>query len=88
MMLETVREYALDRLAEDPRRQELHRRHLEHYLRVVEDCVPQLSRGNEDEPLALLDREIDNIRASRFHGRSPKRPRWRFGWRACSTSTG
>ena len=64
MMLETVREYALGRLAEDPRQKELHRRHLEHYLRVVVDCVPQLLRTKEDKPLALLDREIDNIRAS------------------------
>jgi hypothetical protein len=64
MILETVREYALDRLAEDPHRDELRRRHLEYYLRVVEDCVLRVSRTLEDEALALLDREIDNIRAS------------------------
>ena len=64
MILETIREYALDRLAEDPHRHELHRRHLEYYVRVVEDCVPRLWRREEDEALASLDREIDNIRTA------------------------
>ncbi len=63
MILETVREYALDRLAEGPHHDEIRQRHLAYYLRVVEDSTPQLSRAREDEPLALLDREIDNIRA-------------------------
>ncbi len=63
-MLETIREYALERLAEDPEQQAIRDRHFEHYLQVIEREKPKLWRPKEDEALAVLDREIGNLRAA------------------------
>jgi len=62
--LETIRELALERLHESSEADELHRRHLEHYLHVVEQAVPHLRTHGEREALAVIDRELDNIRGA------------------------
>ena len=67
-MLDTVREFALARLAEDPGHESIRRRHLMHYLTLVERVTPQLWRPQENEALAVLDREIDNLRAALLWG--------------------
>ncbi|MGA8718245.1 MAG: NB-ARC domain-containing protein [Solirubrobacteraceae bacterium] len=63
VMLETIRQYALHRLADDPDRDATHRRHLEHYLSLVEKTVPKFAT-DEAQVLAMLDREISNICAA------------------------
>jgi predicted ATPase/DNA-binding SARP family transcriptional activator len=61
VMLETIREYASERLARDPQREAVDRRHLEHYLQVVEQAGALMSTSEEAHALAGLDVEIDNI---------------------------
>ena len=57
-MLETIREYALERLAEDAGAEDLRRRHAEHFLKLAEtDPV-----GNQAAWLAQVDAERDNLR--------------------------
>lgn len=60
-MLETVRQYASERLARDSERDTIHQLHLQHYLAVVEAVAPLLSTHHEREALALLERDIHNI---------------------------
>ena len=64
VMLETVRDYAGRRFAEDPEQATVCRRHFDTYLRVVEHAVPRLSTHAEVEALAAIDTEVDNIRAA------------------------
>jgi predicted ATPase/DNA-binding SARP family transcriptional activator len=64
VMLETVRVYALDRLAADPEEESVRRRHLLHFLRLAADAKPKLWTPEEPEAVAILDREIDNLRAA------------------------
>jgi tetratricopeptide (TPR) repeat protein len=63
-MLETIREYALERLEQDDDLDGARRRHAEHYAAFAERAPPQL---NGPEQLAWLDRmetEQDNLRAA------------------------
>ena len=64
LMLETIRQYALRRLAEDPEQHAVHRRHCEHYLQLAGEAVPRLSTFDEQTALAVLDAEIDNLRSA------------------------
>ena len=61
VMLETLRQYAVGRLGEDPEADAVGRRHHETYLAVVEQEVPRLGTHGEPAALATLDREIENI---------------------------
>jgi len=63
-MLETIRQFALGRLLSDSERDGTHRRHCDYYLHLVEQTVPQLSSHGEREALAVLDAELDNLRAA------------------------
>jgi predicted ATPase/DNA-binding SARP family transcriptional activator len=63
-MLETIRQYALGRLLDDPEQQAVHRRHYDYYLRLAEGTVPRLSTGDESAALAVLDTEVDNLVAA------------------------
>ena len=75
LMLETIRQYALGRLAADPERHAVHRRHCDHYLQLVEQAVPRLSTRDEQRALAELDAEIDNLRSAlRWALRPHRRP--------------
>jgi predicted ATPase/serine/threonine protein kinase len=63
-MLETIREYALERLAEAGEEEQARCRHAEHYAAFAEQAAQQL---NGREHLAWLDRmeaEHDNLRAA------------------------
>jgi len=64
VMLETVRHYALGELARAADENDIHRRHLDHYLNLVEHCSALLATHDERDALPTLDREIDNIRAA------------------------
>jgi len=62
LMLEIVREYALERLGEHD---DLRRRHLEHFVALAEEASPHLSRGEEQVTwFARLEDEHDNLRAA------------------------
>ena len=62
-MLETIREYALERLDESGEAGELGRRHAEYFLELVEAAEPRLRQGSK-EVLDVVEREHDNIRAA------------------------
>ena len=63
-LLETIREYALERLEADGELDELRRRHAERYLELVLAAEPELTRANQALWLVRLDEENDNIRAA------------------------
>ena len=64
-MLETVREYARERLVESGEADDVRRRHRDWYLALVEEAEPAFFRGPEPGYwLERLDREHDNLRAA------------------------
>jgi predicted ATPase/DNA-binding SARP family transcriptional activator/Tfp pilus assembly protein PilF len=63
-MLETLREYALERLAESSQAEEMRHQHAGYYLALVETIEPNLHGPQQREALARLDTEHDNIRAA------------------------
>jgi predicted ATPase/DNA-binding transcriptional LysR family regulator len=63
-MLETVRELAAEQLELDPRRDELRRRHAEHFLALAEEACPFARGPREQEWLDRLALDLDNIRAA------------------------
>ena len=63
-MLETIREYALDRLAERGEAEPARRLHATHFLALVEMAEPELTRANQGVWLERLDQENGNIRAA------------------------
>jgi predicted ATPase/DNA-binding SARP family transcriptional activator len=64
LMLETVREYARERLEADRSVQEIHRRHCEHYLALAERAEPQWYTHGDAEWTSKLAGEVDNFRAA------------------------
>jgi predicted ATPase/DNA-binding SARP family transcriptional activator len=63
-MLETVREYAGEQLAADPKAPELHERHCRHYVALAERAEPELFTRGEAVWLPRLDAEVENFRAA------------------------
>jgi len=63
-MLETIREYALERIAERADAGELKNRHARHYLTLVEAAEPELRGPRQVSWLEQLDAEQDNVRAA------------------------
>jgi tetratricopeptide (TPR) repeat protein len=61
-MLESIREYAAEKLAAGGERETLQRRHAEHFLAVAEEIEPALAGPGQDAHLARLDAELDNLR--------------------------
>lgn len=62
-MLETIREYASERLAETDEADLSRERHAGHFLALAEEAEPQL-RGTPGEWLERLEHELDNLRAA------------------------
>ena len=62
-MLETIREYAVDRLEQSDEADEMRRRHWQYFLALAEEAEPHL-RGDPKEWLERLDPEHDNLRAA------------------------
>jgi predicted ATPase/class 3 adenylate cyclase len=62
-LLETIREYAGERLVESGEDAALRRRHAEHFLALAEEVEPNL-RGSPKQWLDRLEREHDNLRAA------------------------
>jgi predicted ATPase/class 3 adenylate cyclase len=63
-MLETIRQYARDRLVASGESTELRTRHLARFRRMAEDAGPALEGAGMLATLEQLDIEIDNIRAA------------------------
>jgi predicted ATPase/class 3 adenylate cyclase len=66
-MLETIREYALERLEDSGEADGLRCRHAEHYLALGEKSMAAMSRGYSGEWVERLEREHDNLRAVLDH---------------------
>jgi predicted ATPase len=64
-MLETIREYAVERLEESGEAAGLRRRHAQYFLELARRQDAELRAGEPEEgPVAVLEREIDNLRAA------------------------
>ena len=63
-MLETIREYALTRLAEQDGGYEFWRRHAVFFLELAREGQPELARPASETWLLRLDGEHDNLRAA------------------------
>ena len=63
-MLETIREYAAERLAESSTAEAIRRRHAEHLLALAEESETHLLGRGAEEWHDRLEREYDNLRAA------------------------
>ena len=63
-MLETIREYALERLAASGETEALQRAHAACYLALAERLEPELRGSQQEAALAQLEVEHDNLRAA------------------------
>ena len=63
-MLETIREYALERLEQDDDADGTRRRHAEHYAGVAEQALAQVDGPGQLAALDRLEAEHDNLRAA------------------------
>jgi non-specific serine/threonine protein kinase len=63
-MLETIREYAAERLAESGDAEALRQRHAEYYLAFAKQAAPELLGPRQGAWLDRLEREHDNLRAA------------------------
>jgi predicted ATPase/DNA-binding NarL/FixJ family response regulator len=64
LLLETIREYALEQLAARGEEAPLRQRHAAYYLALAEQAEPQLNRAEQQTWLARLEAEHENLRAS------------------------
>lgn len=64
LMLESIREYALDKLSERQETTQLRQTHAEYYLHLAETAEPALNGPNQKLWLDRLDADHDNIRAA------------------------
>lgn len=64
VMLETIREYALERLIESGEGEVLHQRHAEYSLALAEAAEQELVGPEQQTWLGRLEREQDNLRAA------------------------
>jgi predicted ATPase/class 3 adenylate cyclase len=88
-MLETVLEYAAERLAASGELEEAERRHTAHYRDLVQEAAVGLEEGQQTAWLARLHRELDNVHATlrRAHAQGDAETllllsgwMWRFWW--------
>jgi tetratricopeptide (TPR) repeat protein len=63
-MLETVRQYASEKLAEAGEEETTRARHLQYYLKLSDEAEPHLFRAEQLAWLARLQAEQDNLRAA------------------------
>jgi predicted ATPase/transcriptional regulator with XRE-family HTH domain len=63
-MLETIRDYALERLEASGETEELQRRHAQYYLALAERADPELRGARQKEWLDRLEPEHHNLRAA------------------------
>ncbi len=63
-MLETIREYAIERLSERGQLDDARSRHLSRYVQLAETAEPELTRTGQAAWLERLSEENDNIRVA------------------------
>lgn len=63
-LLETIREFALEKLDETGERERLRRRHAEYYLGLAQEAEPELRGAHQLEWVQRLGREHQNFRAA------------------------
>lgn len=63
-LLETIREYAAEKLAGMGGRDAIRRRHAEHFLALAREIEPALTGPRQGACLARVDTELDNLRAA------------------------
>ena len=63
-MLETIHEYAREKLQESGKGAALQREHARYFMELAEEAEPQLTGAEQVEWLAWLENEYDNIRAA------------------------
>ena len=63
-MLETIREYALERLGESELDQATRRRHAQHFLDLAERAYPELRGPESEDWLGRIEADHDNMRAA------------------------
>ena len=63
-MLETIRQYAFEKLVESGEKDLLHDKHLDFYLNLAESAEPYLRKTEQIDWLQQLDPEIENLRAA------------------------
>jgi len=63
-MLQIVREYALERLAQLGETDDTRRRHLEHFVSFAEEAEPKLADRDQISWFARLEDEHDNVRSA------------------------
>ncbi len=63
-LLDTMRDYARDRLRESGEEAQWKGRHLRYFLSVAEEAEPQLTGGNQEAVLGELEMEHDNLLAA------------------------
>jgi tetratricopeptide (TPR) repeat protein len=64
LMLETIREFAAERLAESPEAEEVRRRHAGYYLELAQRAAPNLFGAEQARWLGILAAEHDNLRGA------------------------
>ena len=64
VMLETIREYALEQLEASDEAEQVRRRHAAHFLALAETAAPHLEGRERGTWLDRLDLEHDNLRAA------------------------
>jgi predicted ATPase/class 3 adenylate cyclase/Tfp pilus assembly protein PilF len=64
VMLETVHEYAREKLRQSPEAEEVKRTHAEYFLTLAEEAYPELRGPHQLEWLERLEAEHDNMRAA------------------------
>lgn len=69
MMLETLKEYALDQLEESGEADEIRRQHARYFLKLAEEGASKIGGQEGAQWLRRLDDEIDNLRAALKWGR-------------------
>ncbi|MGI8829419.1 MAG: ATP-binding protein [Candidatus Limnocylindria bacterium] len=63
-MLETIREFANERLVESGEADAVRRRHATHYVEMVESMAAEVMGARQKELLDRIEREHDNLRAA------------------------
>ena len=63
-LLETLRQYALERLDASGETDTARRQHVEHFLALAEQAEPELEGAQQRRWVALLEAELDNLRAA------------------------